>query len=45
MEDIGQKRLSKGPILSLNKKLKQNSGNKKFITRVKESMAFKVLKN
>ena len=44
MDDIGQERLSEGPILTLNKWLKQNSGNKIFVTRVKESMDFKVLK-
>ena len=44
MDDIRQERVSKGPILNLNKRHKQNSQNKKIDTRVKESMAFKVLK-
>ena len=44
MDDIGQDRLSEGPILSLNKRLKQNSRNKKSVTRVKDSIAFKILK-
>ena len=44
MDDIGKERPSEGPILSLNKRLKENSRYKKFVTRVKESMVFKVLK-
>ena len=44
MDDIRQEKVNEGPILNLNKRLKQNSRNKKFGTRVKESMAFKVLK-
>ena len=44
MDDIRQDRFSEGPILNLNKSLKQNSRNKKFVTRVKEFMVFKVLK-
>ena len=44
MEDIRQKRLRKGPILSLNERLKKNSRNKKFVTHIEESMVFKVLK-
>ena len=44
IDDIEQERFSEGSILSLNKRIKQNSRNKKFVTRVKESMAFEVLK-
>ena len=44
MDDIRQERFSEGPILNLDKSLKQNSRNKKFVTRVKEFMVFKVLK-
>ena len=40
MDDIRQERLNKGPILKLNKRLKQKSLNKEFGTNVKESMAF-----
>ena len=38
MDDIGRDRLSEGPILSLNKRLKSNSQNNKFVAGVKESM-------
>ena len=44
MDGIEQEKLSEGPILSLNERLKLNSRNKKFVTCIKESMNFKVLK-
>ena len=44
MENIRQERLTKGLILNFNKKHKEISRNNKFVTRVKESMAFTVLK-
>ena len=44
MDDIRQERPNEGPILKLNKKLKQNSLKKVFGTSVKESMAFQALK-
>ena len=44
MDDIRQERPNEGPILKLNKKLKQNSLKKEFGTSVKESMAFQALK-
>ena len=40
MNDIRQERLNKGPILKLNKRLKQEPLNKEFGTNVKESMVF-----
>ena len=43
-DDIRQEKLSEGPILSLNKRHKQHSLNKKVDAGVKESMDFKVLK-
>ena len=44
MDDIRQERPNEGPILKLNKRLKQKSLNRKFGTHVKESMVFQALK-
>ena len=40
MDDIRQERPNMGPILKLNKRLKQKSLNKELGTNIKESMAF-----
>ena len=45
VDGIRQERLTEGSILDLNKRLKQNSQNKKFTTHVKDSMAFKARKS
>ena len=44
MDDIRQEKPNEGPVLKLNKKLKQKSPNKKFGTHIKESMVFQPLK-
>ena len=43
MDDIRQEKPNEGPILKLNKRLKETSLNVKFGTHVKESTSFHVL--
>ena len=43
MGNIRQEKFREDPVLNLNKRLKLNSRNKKFGTRTKESMVFKIL--
>ena len=44
MDNVRQEEPNEGPILKLNKRLKQKSLNKKLGTRFKKSMVFQTLK-
>ena len=45
MDNIGQEKPKKGPMLNVNEKLYRQSLNKKFGTHIEKPMVFKTFKN